>query len=132
MGAIVVGDYSWHKGDISTHVMGRKEITATAINFIVREPSIRAHKHDESQKWIGISFDPESKEAIQKSFPPSLKRLITERYLVEYPLPQVSGCAKGLVINPTCRATFQEEFTAFMGKCTQIVEQTDSHPEVVI
>jgi len=130
-GAIAAGEYSWHKGDISTQVIGRKKITATAVNFVAGMPIIRAHDHEKAQKWIGISFDPGSIKAIEKSFPISFKQLISTRYLVEYPLPIAKDHPRGLAVNPTCRATFEGEFVAFTERCSGILEESDCCSGVV-
>jgi hypothetical protein len=130
-GAIVFGDYSWHKGDISTQVLGRDPITAKAINFIVGEAIIRAHNHEKSQKWIGISFDSKTAKTFETHFPVSFNKLIAERYLVEYPIPQKYGSVNGFAVNPTARATFHDELTAFIVKCKQLLAKAESCPDVL-
>lgn len=130
-GAISFGNYSWHKGDISTQVLGRDLITATAVNFIVGEAIIRAHDHEKLQTWIGISFDSITAETFKRQFPRAFNQLVAERYLVEYPIPSKNGNINGFAVNPTIRAMFHREFTAFIMKCKQILAQPESHPDVV-
>lgn len=124
-GAIAFGEYSWHKGDISTQVLNRKPIVAKNINFIVGQAILDAHDLESKQSWIAISLTYEIGELLKKHFPQAFFELEKSKYIIEYDIPLHNDCTtKGYVINPTERAIFNESFLAFCETCNQILEKT--------
>ncbi len=121
-GAISFGEYSWHKGDISTQVVNRNPIVAKNINFIVGQAILDAHDLESKQSWIAISFTSEMGELFKKNFPNAFYNLEKSKHIVEYNIPLHEGTIKGYVINPTERATFNDSFLLFCEKCNQILE----------
>jgi len=122
-GAIAFGEYSWHKGDISTQVLNRNPIVAKNINFIVGKAILDAHDLESKQSWIAISLTFEIGELLKKHFPQAFTELEKSKYIIEYDVPLHDSTIKGYVINPTERATFNDTFLAFCEKCNQILEK---------
>lgn len=122
-GAISFGEYSWHKGDISTQVFNRNPIIAKNINFIVGQAILDAHDLESKQSWIAISLTSEMGELIKKKYPDAFYNLEKQKYIIKYDIPIHEGTIKGYVINPTERATFNNSFLAFCEKCSQILEK---------
>ncbi len=120
-GAITIGEYAWHNGDISTLGNGR-EIKSKRINFIVGNAIIDAHEHEKTQEWIGISMNNLSAQRIKQIFPKSMELLLTERTLIKYNIPHKKVHKAGFAVNPTIRANFDSVFYAFQNLCEKLIK----------
>jgi len=124
-GAIVIGEYSWHIGDITAEFFDRPPLMASKVNFIVGQAIIEAHEHESSQQWIGISMNEVMAKIASERFPQAWKKILDERYLVNYNIPLKSSTIAGLVVNPTMRPVFKGSFTAFIERCDAMFNNKD-------
>lgn len=131
-GAIAVGEYSWHNGDISTQAFNRDPITARNVNFIVGKAVLDAHDHETLQNWIGISMSDETAMVLKRNFPGAFASHETEKYLVRYDIPTKTGTHAGYAINPTQRAVFERTFSAYMNRCKIIFEDGNERLDVKV
>lgn len=122
-GAIAFGEYSWHKGDISTQVFSRESIVVKNVNFIVGQAVLDAHDLESKQSWIAIALTHETVESLKEQFPHTFLKLERENYILKYNIPLHDGTIEGYVINPTIRSTFKQSFFGFCEICNRILEE---------
>jgi hypothetical protein len=120
-GAISFGEYSWHKGDISTQVFNRKPVTCKNINFIVGKAIVDAHELESKQAWIATSFTKTVGDNFQEQYPNAFKALEESKYFCKYNIPTRNEPISGYVINPTERSMFKHSFDAFCAICKKYV-----------
>lgn len=126
-GAISLGEYSWHNGDITTEFYDRPSLSASKVNFIVGQAIIDAHEHEKIQQWIGISMNEHTSKIASERFPEAWSHLLKERYLIEYNIPIKSSTVKGYVVNPTVRPVFKKSFEIFLNKCDEIFKREEEN-----
>jgi hypothetical protein len=119
-GAISIGDYAWHNGNITSEFLDRPPLTAQKINFIVGQAIIDAHELEKRQQWIGISMNEETANTVKERFPEAWETINEEAYMVKYDIPSIPTSVSGFVVNPTVRPVFAETFELFLNKCEGI------------
>ncbi len=110
-GAIVFGEFAWHKGYIQSlgnQIMLKSQFS----NFIVGKAIIDAHDFESKQKWIGIAINNKNSAKFQELYPNAINKLTKEKYLIEYDIPCANKDGdyfeKGYVVNAVGRTRYTE------------------------
>lgn len=132
-GAIVFGDFAWHKGYIQSlgnQIMLKSQFS----NFIVGKAIIDAHDFESKQKWIGIAMNSKNSAKFQELYPNAINALTKAKYLIEYDIPCTADkdkdyFEKGYVVNAVERVRCSESMLAL--KDLIETNQDKWHPPVL-